>query len=178
MKRDKEKFKEIYRGNDNNYLVNDLSINFDYEFRVCSFYGDLIWPWSEIKKINIANHFNITLKDTLKHKDSSAHEGDIKDDIILLKKDGIQYGPYKHYPKGKYLIAFFVENLLNADFDTIDNGIKVPTLPFKIIYKSNNQLSYETVVPEELKSGIEFRAFNRKDCLIRVSKIEVYMINQ
>ena len=178
MKRDKEKFKEIYRGNDNNYLVNDLSIDFDYEFRVCSFFDDLIGPWSEIKKINLANHFNITLKDSLKNKDLLVNEGDIKDEIILLKKNGVQFGPYKHYPKGKYLIVYYGENLFNADFDIIDNGIKVPNLPLKIVYKSNNQLSYETFIPDELKSGIEFRAFNRKDCLIRVSKIEVYMINQ
>ena len=180
MKRDQEKFKKVYEGSDSNYSINNLSKDSNYELRVCSIYEDLIGSWSEIKKINILKYFNVSFKDNLKPKHLHLYGGGkITDEFIRLEKNGTQYGPYKNYPKGKYLIIYYGENLLYASFDIIENGIKEPFIPFNILYKSNNEFIYNIIIPDELKSGIEFRAHNNKNpCFIIVKNIEVYKYNE
>ena len=180
MKRDQEKFKKVYEGSDSNYSINNLSKDSNYELRVCSIYEDLIGSWSEIKKINILKYFNVSFKDNLKPKHLNlCGGGKITDEFIRIEKNGNQYGPYKNYPKGKYLIIYYGENLLYASFDIIENGIKEPFIPFNILYKSNNEFIYNIIIPDELKSGIEFRAHNNKNpCFIIVKNIEVYKYNE
>ena len=51
IRKENEKFNKIYEGNNNNCLLNNLSINTNYEFRICSFYNDSYGKWSEIKKV-------------------------------------------------------------------------------------------------------------------------------
>ena len=46
-----DNFKEIYKGNDCNYSVNNLSGGITYEFRICSFYKNTFGEWSQIQKI-------------------------------------------------------------------------------------------------------------------------------
>ena len=55
------------------------------------------------------------------------------DEYIRVEKNGIQYGPYKHYEQGKYLIEYYGENLMNAKYDSIDHGIEKPNLPLTFI---------------------------------------------
>ena len=46
-----EKFKEIYQGENNNYIIDKLKRNTSYDIRICCFYNDLIGDWSEIKEV-------------------------------------------------------------------------------------------------------------------------------
>ena len=66
MRKENEKFKSIYEGNNTNYLVNNLIKNTNYEFRICSIYNDLIGEWTEIQKIKTLNYFidSIILKES------------------------------------------------------------------------------------------------------------------
>ncbi len=50
MKKNNKKFEKIYEGNDSNYKVDNLKINKNYEFRLCSVYNDIIGSWTEVKK--------------------------------------------------------------------------------------------------------------------------------
>ena len=116
--------------------------------------------------------------DDLKPKDLCLSEpGKILDEYIRIEKDGIQFGPYRHYEQGKYLIIYHGDSLLNAKLDVIDNGLKEANIPFTIINKSQNKISYEIIIPSELKSGIEFRAFNESPTIILVKNIEVFKYN-
>lgn len=52
IRKENENFKKIYEGNDNNYFVDNLEINTDYEFRIKSVYNnELKSHWSNILKI-------------------------------------------------------------------------------------------------------------------------------
>ena len=51
----KEKFIQIYEGNNTNFNVQNLKRKTKYEFRICSIYNDLIGSWSEIKQIETPN---------------------------------------------------------------------------------------------------------------------------
>ena len=51
MRKENKKFNKIYEGNDNNYKIEKLKNDRNYEFRICSLYNDIISCWSEIKKI-------------------------------------------------------------------------------------------------------------------------------
>ena len=44
-----KKFNQIYEGKDNNYSIDNLKKNKNYELRICSFYNDYMEIWSEIK---------------------------------------------------------------------------------------------------------------------------------
>ena len=50
-----EKFAQIYEGNQNNYVVNKLDKNTNYEIKICSVYNDEISNWTEIHKIKTKN---------------------------------------------------------------------------------------------------------------------------
>ena len=51
----KEEFTQIYEGNADNYLVNKLDKNTNYEIRICSTYKEIISHWSDIHKIKTKN---------------------------------------------------------------------------------------------------------------------------
>ena len=55
IRKENEKFEEIYEGNENNYKVNKLEKNKNYEIRICSIYKEEMSEWSEIKKIKTKN---------------------------------------------------------------------------------------------------------------------------
>ena len=47
----KDKFKQIYEGSDNNYLLDNLEKNTNYEVRLCTLYKDIISNFTQIYKI-------------------------------------------------------------------------------------------------------------------------------
>ena len=55
MRKENEEFKEIYKGNNNKYLINNLIKDTNYEFIIYSFYNNLIESKSEIYKIKTLN---------------------------------------------------------------------------------------------------------------------------
>ena len=58
-----EDFKQIYEGKDNNYTVNNLEKNTNYEIRICSVYNDIISNFSDINKIKTENYLSIILNE-------------------------------------------------------------------------------------------------------------------
>jgi len=59
MRKENEEFKEIYKGNKNNYIINNLIKDTNYEFIIYSFYNNLIESKSEIYKIKTLLDSNI-----------------------------------------------------------------------------------------------------------------------
>ena len=51
MRKNEEKFNQVYEGNNLNCLINDLEYDTEYEFRICSFYDNKTGLWSDIKKV-------------------------------------------------------------------------------------------------------------------------------
>jgi len=60
-----KKFNKIYEGKDNNYLVNDLKKNKNYELRICSFYNDFMELWSDIKNCQTLDNKFIELNSNI-----------------------------------------------------------------------------------------------------------------
>ncbi len=114
--------------------------------------------------------------DTLLPKDLLFKKGNSTDEYISIEKGGIQYGPYLYYEEGKYLIIYNGENLLNAEFDVFDNGLKI-FFPLTIKNKSETKVIYEVFIHKNLKQGIEFRAQNHSNTFIFIKSIEVYKYN-
>ena len=131
---------------------------------------------SEIKYLKENCIYKIKI-DNLKPKDLLLSEpGKILDEYIRIEKGGIQFGPYRHYEQGKYLIIYHGDSLLNAELDVIDNGLE-SKIPFIIISKSQTKIAYEIIIPSDLKSGIEFRAFNNSPTVILIKNKEVFKYN-
>ena len=130
---------------------------------------------SEIKLLKENCIYKIKIDD-LKPKDLCTSKGEILDDYIRVEEDGWQFGPYRHYDQGKYLIVYHGEGLLNGELDVIDNQFKSP-FPITIINKTQKKISYEVIIPSDLKSGIEFRIHNKQPTLILIKNIEVFKYN-
>ena len=51
IKRENEKFNQVYEGNYTDYLIKELSEDTNYEIRICTFYNNSNSFWSKIQKI-------------------------------------------------------------------------------------------------------------------------------
>ena len=51
LKKENEEFEKVYEGEKDNYIINNLKNNTNYEIRICSIYNNVNGLWSEIKKI-------------------------------------------------------------------------------------------------------------------------------
>ena len=51
-KENNKEYQKLYEGNNNYYELKDISLQDNYELRICSIYNDLISPWSEPKQFN------------------------------------------------------------------------------------------------------------------------------
>ena len=72
MKRENKIFKKVYEGNNNNCNVKNLKSMTNYEFRLCSFYNELIGSWSKIYKIQTNDEIycdSIILKESNKEEE-------------------------------------------------------------------------------------------------------------
>ena len=64
IRKENEKFKNIYEDNNNNYLINNnLEKNTNYEIIICSIYKGVRSNWSEIKKIKTKNVDSLILNE-------------------------------------------------------------------------------------------------------------------
>ena len=50
IRKNNEKFNQVYNGNDTNFKIDNLLENTDYELKICSYCNNIIGNWSEIKK--------------------------------------------------------------------------------------------------------------------------------
>jgi len=79
IRKENEKFNQVYKGNSTDYLVNELSYDTNYEIRICTLYNNIKSPWSQIQKIK-------TKIDSLFFYKNSLIIGDNEDNIKYLKK--------------------------------------------------------------------------------------------
>ena len=77
IRKENEKFNQVYEGNSTDYLINDLSDDTNYEIRICTLYNNIKSPWSQIQKIKT--------KPIIYFDNNSLIIGDNKDDINYLK---------------------------------------------------------------------------------------------
>jgi len=63
MRKNNDKFTEVYEGNNLNSPVNGLEYGTEYEFRINSNYNDIKGPWSDIKKIKTMEFDSNILKE-------------------------------------------------------------------------------------------------------------------
>ncbi len=66
MRKDNEKFIQVYEGNDNNCLISKLNKNTNYEIKICSIYKNIISSWTEIHKIKTLLLDSVILRDSNK----------------------------------------------------------------------------------------------------------------
>ena len=51
IRKENDKFNLLYESNNNNYIINNLDDNTNYEIRLCSFYNNIESDWTQIYKI-------------------------------------------------------------------------------------------------------------------------------
>ena len=71
IRKNKEKFIQVYDGNETNFKINDLLKNTEYELKICSYHNNLIGNWSEIKKFKTLESIcdSQILKETKREKE-------------------------------------------------------------------------------------------------------------
>ena len=79
IRKENEKFNQVYEGNSTDYLIKDLSDDTNYEIRICTLYNNMKSPWSQIQKTK-------TKICIFNFDKNSLIIGDNKDDIKYLKK--------------------------------------------------------------------------------------------
>ena len=155
-------------------LLTEVQTNKDKEIELLK--NEIKSLKEEVKLLKDNCIYKIKIADLLPKDLFVTNEGDskIKEDCVLIGKGGWQYGPYRFYEQGKYLINYIGEGLLNGEFDSIDGEVK---FPITIIYKSQLKVTYEIIIPTEVKIGIEFRFHHTGTAFAYVKKIEVYKYN-
>ena len=68
----KHKFIQVFEGNKDNCLVENLSPNTFYEIRICCVYGDLIGAWSEIQKVKTLKNIPLFEKSNIITEESKS----------------------------------------------------------------------------------------------------------
>ena len=63
MRKNNDKFNQVYEGNNLNCLINNLEYGTDYEFKICSNYNGINGPWSNIKKVKTMEFDSNILKE-------------------------------------------------------------------------------------------------------------------
>ena len=63
MRKENEIFNKVYEGNNNNYSLNNLTKNTNYELRICCFYNDIIGEWTQIQKFKTSNVDSVILNE-------------------------------------------------------------------------------------------------------------------
>ena len=63
MRKENEIFNKVYEGNNNNYSLNNLTKNTNYEFRICCFIDDIIGEWTQIQKFKTSDLDSIILNE-------------------------------------------------------------------------------------------------------------------
>jgi hypothetical protein len=69
IRKENDKFKLIYEGNNNNYIINNLDDNTNYEIRLCSFYNNIISNWTQIYKIKTKIFNSVILNNNERKKE-------------------------------------------------------------------------------------------------------------
>ena len=63
MRKENEIFNKVYEGNNNNYSLNNLTKNTNYEIRICCFYNDIKGEWTQIQKFKTSDLDSVILNE-------------------------------------------------------------------------------------------------------------------
>ena len=71
LRKNNEKFNQVYDGNNTNFKIGNLTENTEYELKICSYCNNIIGNWSEIKKFKTPENINDSqiLKETKREKE-------------------------------------------------------------------------------------------------------------
>ena len=69
IRKENEEFKKVYEGSERNCLIKDLDKETEYEFKICSFYENIIGTWTEIKKFKTLNFKSKILSESKREKE-------------------------------------------------------------------------------------------------------------
>ena len=71
LRKNNEKFNQVYDGNDTNFKIGNLTENTEYELKICSYCNNIIGNWSEIKKFKTPENISDSqiLKETKREKE-------------------------------------------------------------------------------------------------------------
>ena len=71
IRKNNEKFNQVYNGNDTIFKIDNLTENTEYELKICSYCNNIIGNWSEIKKFKTPGNINDSqiLKETKREKE-------------------------------------------------------------------------------------------------------------
>jgi len=69
LRKENKEFEHIYEGEKNNFTINNLQINENYELRICSTYNNTNSLWSEIFKFRIKDFVNSIILLNLEKRD-------------------------------------------------------------------------------------------------------------
>ena len=64
IRKENEKFSNIYEGNNTNCIINKLNSDTNYEIRLCSLYNNITSSWSDTKKIKTMKFDSIILNES------------------------------------------------------------------------------------------------------------------
>ena len=166
-----EKFKEIYRGNETNYKINNLIANTYYEFRICISLNECNGLWTQIQKIQTkANNYNeldnsLIIKNIEEEKiinDWISTEGIIKDIKLLYRAtdDGDSSNKVIEKIKNKGPIITLIKTKKNKRFggftmvDWEENGGKMKDSK-AFLFSLDNKAKYKI-----LNSSLAFVYFS------------------
>lgn len=91
--------------------------------------------------------------------------------MIVLDKDGKQFGPYIDLEKGNYSIKVYGENLDDADIEvTVDSGRK--NIELVDIYKEENMVRYQIHL-EQNEKDMECLIINVQDEPVKVTRLSI-----
>ena len=166
-----EKFKEIYRGNETNYKINNLIANTYYEFRICISLNECNGLWTQVQKIQTkANNYNeldnsLIIKNIEEEKiinDWISTEGIIKDIKLLYRAtdDGDSSNKVIEKIKNKGPIITLIKTKKNKRFggftmvDWEENGGKMKDSK-AFLFSLDNKAKYKI-----LNSSLAFVYFS------------------
>ena len=64
MRKENEIFNKVYEGNNNNFTLNNLTINTNYELRICCCYDDIFGEWTQILKFKTSDLDSVILNES------------------------------------------------------------------------------------------------------------------
>ena len=150
MRKENEDFIKIYEGNNNNYSINNLIKDTNYEFIIYSFYNNLIESKSEIYKIKT---FDINILNDSKRENecinkSNERTGDKEMEVKYMNENNIRYGKIglKNEEINDYMssVIQILKNInsfksIFLERETKENAIKALQKLFNNLYYSKEE---------------------------------------
>ena len=118
-----DEFIQVYEGKENNYIINKLEKNTNYEIKICSVYKDTISEWSEIHKIKTSNIDSIIINESERGNEFLQH--------YMNGQGIIRWNYYIEEQEMALALMYFMKNVIIKDQQYVYVKMK------KIIYSED-----------------------------------------